>query len=886
MAALALWRRGVLETSSAGACAALIAPTPWRCARRRPAAVHLRLVCTQASAPETPADAGDRFPLPWAGDGARVGRVAPKPGLSFDGLRRDRDKYVFHDMTRAMQDLLSADDGESFTALVRGRRFGKTVLGQSWLAYLRGDAALFEGTALADDVARRRKQGECEGLLAVYLSWRCPPDKMLLNVKRAFLRALQDAERLGNLRGEDTAASLFVEVENVFGEVAQARHEAVAEVAQARREAAQARREAAAEAKARREAAAEAAQARREAAAEAKARREAATEQFAALRGATVAALAALDPASSAADRLALRKELQDIKAEEDAALAALYADEAKKLAALDEDWAKKLAALDAEHHTQLRKLRGTSNEIGYASMDATWLNEEWRFSSSLFWHVQSKLESKRYRVALFCDEYDAPVHKALRVDVEAAEGLVHSVDALPPAVYPGVLDVLADFYGDCKTNNILMGIPHIFVAGTSRLAIEGFWSGANSVLDISMDVGSEALVGLTWADIERLYGAHLALLEARDGLTREALRARMESLYNGYRLVPESTVLVFNPFSIHAVMRTGKLTKHWATRGLASALFRADLAARGADKLALAEDGASLGTVAEIPYKALADPRIPKDWARTRVLEEDVQLALLTTNGYLSIAPDAELGLFGDETLLPLVVPNGEARRGLEEIGQRALVVPTGFSTEAVRELLGDDDVLGVVDLALRTRALAQWIDQRVAGSSAALEAHIRDGLAALIALRMSAGDVSVHTEAQVPRIEGTGNRAEELGVIEDTVAAWTGDAATPLPRLEASDRLGKNADLVLRYTNAQGDRRVCVVELKRARMDRRALAQQLLRYQTVPVDAGETLAFVGLAVDERQLRGPGRWRRELSLGESLVARNVEELAQMLKNR
>lgn len=73
-------------------------------------------------------------------------------------------------------------------------------------------------------------------------------------------------------------------------------------------------------------------------------------------------------------------------------------------------------------------------------------------------------------------------------------------------------------------------------MTGSSRLALKGFFSGANEMSDLSYESNAATALGYTWEDIEKLYGEQLALLETLHGLNRDALRGELEVWYNSYR--------------------------------------------------------------------------------------------------------------------------------------------------------------------------------------------------------------------------------------------------------------------------------------------------------------------------------------------------------------
>ena len=78
--------------------------------------------------------------------------MAPQAGFTFEHLRDPEGRVVFRDVTPALRVLdVVPREGSTLApaavrALVRGRRWGKSVLGDMWLAFMRGRADLFVGT--------------------------------------------------------------------------------------------------------------------------------------------------------------------------------------------------------------------------------------------------------------------------------------------------------------------------------------------------------------------------------------------------------------------------------------------------------------------------------------------------------------------------------------------------------------------------------------------------------------------------------------------------------------------------------------------------------------------------------------------------------------------
>jgi hypothetical protein len=164
----------------------------------------------------------------------------------------------------------------------------------------------------------------------------------------------------------------------------------------------------------------------------------------------------------------------------------------------------------------------------------------------SLFLELDEISAQAGRRVALFVDEYDFPCVQALG-DKKRFEQLNQFFTAL---------------FTTLKARSSV--IPFLFVTGSSRLAMKGFFSGPNDITDLSYDGKAATALGYTWAEIESLYREQLPLLEKLHGLTRDELKAEMERWYNFYRWSKNGDVKVFNPLSVNMFVKTGEFAAHW----------------------------------------------------------------------------------------------------------------------------------------------------------------------------------------------------------------------------------------------------------------------------------------------------------------------------------
>src|SRR3989338_2067944 len=91
---------------------------------------------------------------------------------------------------------------------------------------------------------------------------------------------------------------------------------------------------------------------------------------------------------------------------------------------------------------------------------------------------------SSSKKFALFIDEYDSFVIEALQDQSNSDNYLTTN-------------DFFGHFFTGLKAH--VDSIPFQFITGSSRLAIRGFWSGANNIVDLSSNPRAATALGYTW---------------------------------------------------------------------------------------------------------------------------------------------------------------------------------------------------------------------------------------------------------------------------------------------------------------------------------------------------------------------------------------------------
>ncbi len=163
--------------------------------------------------------------------------------------------------------------------------------------------------------------------------------------------------------------------------------------------------------------------------------------------------------------------------------------------------------------------------------------------------------------VVIIIDEYDKPI-------------LTH-LHNMPVAKQ--IREVLKSFY------EVIKGLDEylrfVFITGVSRFSQTSIFSGLNQLLDISMNPDFAHLVGCTEEELKHVFVEHLATIAQGKEISTSVLIDKMRLMYNGYRFwknVPlrrvdafgDTTVKVFNPFSIVNALHAKSLENFWFLSG------------------------------------------------------------------------------------------------------------------------------------------------------------------------------------------------------------------------------------------------------------------------------------------------------------------------------
>lgn len=235
----------------------------------------------------------------------------------------------------------------------------------------------------------------------------------------------------------------------------------------------------------------------------------------------------------------------------------------------------------------------------------------------------QAYIRTGKQAVVLI-DEYDKPLLQAL----------------LDENLLDEYRRILKAFYGVLKSADRYLRF--VFLTGVTKFAQVSVFSDLNQLNDISMDRAYNALCGITKKELVHTFVPEIQRLGESEGLTFEETVHRLEKQYDGYHFCEDTTVGLFNPFSLLNVFQKLKFGNFWFQTGTPTYLV--DLLKQSDYDLRLLINGVEVTASAFSEYRAEINNPLP----------------MIYQSGYLTIKYyDREVELY------TLKFPNDEVRYG-----------------------------------------------------------------------------------------------------------------------------------------------------------------------------------------------------------------------------
>ncbi len=156
-----------------------------------------------------------------------------------------------------------------------------------------------------------------------------------------------------------------------------------------------------------------------------------------------------------------------------------------------------------------------------------------------------------RERVVILVDEYDKPLINHLGKGEAALE------------IAKQNRDVLREFYGVLKENEVNKALQFVFLTGISKFAKMSIFSELNNLDDISMQEPYSEILGYTEEELEHYFKTHIKQLSVQLKRPKTEVSQQIQTWYNGYRFSDADTK-VYNPYSVLKLLKQNKFQNYW----------------------------------------------------------------------------------------------------------------------------------------------------------------------------------------------------------------------------------------------------------------------------------------------------------------------------------
>ena len=237
---------------------------------------------------------------------------------------------------------------------------------------------------------------------------------------------------------------------------------------------------------------------------------------------------------------------------------------------------------------------------------------------------IMRAYEQTGRQVVVLIDEYDAPL-----LDV------VHEDENLPV-----LRNVMRNFYSPLKACDPYLRF--VFLTGITKFSQLSIFSELNNIKNISMDEPYAAICGITKEEMLEQMGGYIERFALSQEMSKEDTLLKLQEKYDGYHFCEDTSVGLFNPFSLLNVFQKLKFGNFWFQTGTPTYLV--DLLKKSDYDLRLLLNGVEVTASAFSEYRAEANNPLP----------------MIYQSGYLTIkAYDKEVCLY------TLQFPNDEVCYG-----------------------------------------------------------------------------------------------------------------------------------------------------------------------------------------------------------------------------
>ncbi len=170
---------------------------------------------------------------------------------------------------------------------------------------------------------------------------------------------------------------------------------------------------------------------------------------------------------------------------------------------------------------------------------------------------IRTAYEKSGLGVVILVDEYDKP--------------LLHTIDK--PELHATFKDILKGVYSVLKgcDKYIRFGM----LTGVTKFSKISLFSDLNNLMDISLDENYTDICGITEEEIKTNFVEHLQAFAEKEETTSEDILSQLKAMYDGYHFSENTSVDIYNPFSLLNSLTERKFRNYWFQTGTPTFLIK-----------------------------------------------------------------------------------------------------------------------------------------------------------------------------------------------------------------------------------------------------------------------------------------------------------------------
>lgn len=172
--------------------------------------------------------------------------------------------------------------------------------------------------------------------------------------------------------------------------------------------------------------------------------------------------------------------------------------------------------------------------------------------STRFFNSIMNAFEITGRQVVILIDEYDQP--------------LLQNIEQGKEDLHQEMREHLQAFYSVMKSQDryIRFGM----LSGISKFSMVSVFSGLNNLNDISLDIQTNAICGISESELARDFQVGIRQLAEVNGITVEEAREKLRHNYDGYHFAKTGEG-IYNPFSLLSAFNKDHLGYYWIISGV-----------------------------------------------------------------------------------------------------------------------------------------------------------------------------------------------------------------------------------------------------------------------------------------------------------------------------